>query len=226
MEARLAKGEPLETAILEEVKKLISESKAIHFDGNGYSEEWKQEAAKRGLDVETSAPLMYDRYMLPQSVEMFERTGVLSRKEIEARNEVKWEMYSKKVQIESRVLGDLAINHITPAAVRYQGLLLDNVYKIHKVFGEKKAAKVAAPGMSNIESISENIEAIRKGVDDMVAERHKANRMPDERSKAIAYHDNVVPLMEKIRKSIDSLELMVDNEIWPLPKYRELLFIR
>ena len=226
VEARLAKGEPLETAILEEVKKLISESKAIHFDGNGYSEEWKQEAAKRGLDVETSAPLMYDRYMLPQSVEMFERTGVLSRKEIEARNEVKWEMYSKKVQIESRVLGDLAINHITPAAVRYQGLLLDNVYKIHKVFGEKKAAKVAAPGMSNIESISENIEAIRKGVDDMVAERHKANRMPDERSKAIAYHDNVVPLMEKIRKSIDSLELMVDNEIWPLPKYRELLFIR
>lgn len=226
VEARLAKGEPLETAILEEVKKLISESKAIHFDGNGYSEEWKQEAAKRGLDVETSAPLMYDRYMLPQSVEMFERTGVLSRKEIEARNEVKWEMYSKKVQIESRVLGDLAINHITPAAVRYQGLLLDNVYKIHKVFGEKKAAKMAAPGMSNIESISENIEAIRKGVDDMVAERHKANRMPDERSKAIAYHDNVVPLMEKIRKSIDSLELMVDNEIWPLPKYRELLFIR
>lgn len=226
VEARLAKGETLETAILEEVKKLISESKAIHFDGNGYSEEWKQEAARRGLDVETSAPLMYDRYMLPSSVEMFERTGVLSHKEIEARNEVKWEMYSKKVQIESRVLGDLAINHITPAAVRYQALLLDNVYKIHKVFGEKKAAKVAAPGMSNIESISENIEAIRKGVDDMVAERHKANRMPDERSKAIAYHDKVVPLMEKIRKSIDSLELMVDNEIWPLPKYREMLFIR
>ena len=226
VEAREKKGEPREQAILAEVKKLIKESEAIHFDGNGYSEEWKQEAARRGLDVETSAPLMYDRYMLPSSVGMFERTGVLSLKEIEARNEVKWEMYSKKLQIESRVLGDLAINHIIPAAVRYQSTLLDNVYKISQLFKGDKANRIAAQDLSNIEQISDNMAAIKSGVEEMVKERHIANRKPNEREKAIAYHDKVFPLMEKIREHIDSLELMVDNEIWPLPKYRELLFIR
>ena len=226
VEAREKKGEPREQAILAEVKKLIKESEAIHFDGNGYSEEWKQEAARRGLDVETSAPLMYDRYMLPSSVGMFERTGVLSLKEIEARNEVKWEMYSKKLQIESRVLGDLAINHIIPAAVRYQSTLLDNVYKISQLFKGDKAKRIAAQDLSNIEQISDNMAAIKSGVEEMVKERHIANRKPNEREKAIAYHDKVFPLMEKIREHIDSLELMVDNEIWPLPKYRELLFIR
>lgn len=226
VEAREKKGEHREQAILAEVKKLIKESEAIHFDGNGYSEEWKQEAARRGLDVETSAPLMYDRYMLPSSVGMFERTGVLSLKEIEARNEVKWEMYSKKLQIESRVLGDLAINHIIPAAVRYQSTLLDNVYKISQLFKGDKANRIAAQDLSNIEQISDNMAAIKSGVEEMVKERHIANRKPNEREKAIAYHDKVFPLMEKIREHIDSLELMVDNEIWPLPKYRELLFIR
>ena len=226
VEAREKKGEPREQAILAEVKKLIKESEAIHLDGNGYSEEWKQEAARRGLDVETSAPLMYDRYMLPSSVGMFERTGVLSLKEIEARNEVKWEMYSKKLQIESRVLGDLAINHIIPAAVRYQSTLLDNVYKISQLFKGDKANRIAAQDLSNIEQISDNMAAIKSGVEEMVKERHIANRKPNEREKAIAYHDKVFPLMEKIREHIDSLELMVDNEIWPLPKYRELLFIR
>lgn len=226
VDAREKKGEPREQAILAEVKKLIKESEAIHFDGNGYSEEWKQEAARRGLDVETSAPLMYDRYMLPSSVGMFERTGVLSLKEIEARNEVKWEMYSKKLQIESRVLGDLAINHIIPAAVRYQSTLLDNVYKISQLFKGDKANRIAAQDLSNIEQISDNMAAIKSGVEEMVKERHIANRKPNEREKAIAYHDKVFPLMEKIREHIDSLELMVDNEIWPLPKYRELLFIR
>ena len=226
VEAREKKGEPREQAILAEVKKLIKESEAIHFDGNGYSEEWKQEAARRGLDVETSAPLMYDRYMLPSSVGMFERTGVLSLKEIEARNEVKWEMYSKKLQIESRVLGDLAINHIIPAAVRYQSTLLDSVYKISQLFKGDKANRIAAQDLSNIEQISDNMAAIKSGVEEMVKERHIANRKPNEREKAIAYHDKVFPLMEKIREHIDSLELMVDNEIWPLPKYRELLFIR
>jgi len=189
-------------------------------------EEWKKEAAERGLDVETSAPLLYDRYTLPQTVEMFERTGVLSKKEIEARNEVKWEMYSKKIQIESRVIGDLAVNHIIPAAVRYQSLLLDNVYKIQQLFKGDKADRIAAQDLANIEAISDNISAIKSGVEAMVNARHVANRKSDERSKAIAYHDKVFPLMEEIRTHIDSLELMVDNEIWPLPKYRELLFIR
>lgn len=226
VDARIAAGEPQNQAIFKEMRQLIIESKAIHFDGNGYSDEWKAEAARRGLDVENSAPLMYDAYTREESVGMFERTRVLTRKEIEARNEVKWEMYSKKVQIESRVLGDLAINHIIPAATRYQSVLLDNVYKIKELFSGEKMQKVAAHDLNAIELMSEYISRIRNGVEDMVAKRHIANRMPDERSKAIAYHDTIVPAMEEIRQSIDSLELMVDNEIWPLPKYRELLFIR
>lgn len=226
VDARVAKGESLNQAIFKEMRKLVIASKAIHFDGNGYSEEWKEEAARRGLDVENSAPLMYDAYTKEDSVKMFERTGVLTPKEIEARNEVKWEMYSKKVQIESRVLGDLAINHIIPAATRYQSVLLDNVYKIKELFSGEKMEKIAAHDLNAIELMSDYIAKIRNGVEEMVVKRHKANRMPDERSKAIAYHDDIVPAMEEIRKSIDALELMVDNEIWPLPKYREMLFIR
>ena len=226
VEARMAKGENKEKAILDEVRKLVKESKAIHFDGNGYSDEWKEEAARRGLDVETSAPLMYDSYMSPSSIEMFARTGVLSKKEIEARNEVKWEMYTKKIQIESRVLGDLAINHIIPAAIRYQSLLLDNVYKIKELFKGDKSDRIASQDLASIESISEHVSAIKSGVATMVDARRKANRIDSEREKAIAYHDEVAPQMETIRYHIDKLELMVDNEIWPLPKYRELLFIR
>ncbi len=223
---RIEAGEEKNKAILHEVRKLIVESKPIHFDGNGYSDEWKEEAKRRGLDTETSAPLMYDAYTRPESVEMFAKSGVLSLKEIEARNEVKWETYSKKIQIESRVLGDLAINHIIPAAVRYESVLLDNVYKIKQLFSGAKADDIASLDMENIEQISENIAAIKRKVKEMTEVRHKANRMPDERSKAIAYHDDVLPKMEEIREHIDSLELMVDNEIWPLPKYRELLFVR
>ena len=226
VEARVARGEERDHAILQEVKKLLAESKPIHFDGNGYSDEWKEEAARRGLDVETSAPLMYDRYMTPASVEMFEKTGVLTRKEIEARNEVKWEMYTKKIQIESRVLGDLAINHIIPAAVRYQSLLLDNVFKIQQLFKGAKADTISAQDLANIEKISDHVSAIKSGVEAMVNARKHANRLDTERAKAIAYHDEVAPYMEEIRRHIDKLELMVDNEIWPLPKYRELLFVR
>jgi len=226
VDKRVGAGEDREHAILDEVKKLIKASKNIHFDGNGYSDEWKEEAARRGLDVEASAPLLYDRYMLPQSVEMFEKTGVLSKKEIEARNEVKWEMFTKKVQIESRVLGDLAINHIIPAAVRYQSLLLDNVYKIQQLFKGSKADNISAQDLANIEAISDHISAIKSGVENMINARKRANRIGSERGKAIAYHDDVAPYMEEIRRHIDKLELMVDNEIWPLPKYREMLFIR
>lgn len=226
VDAAVADGEDMTSAILKEVKNLIKQSEAIHFDGNGYSDEWKEEAARRGLDVETSAPLMYDAYQRPETVEMFARTGVFTQKELEARNEVKWEMYTKKIQIESRVLGDLAINHVIPAATRYQSLLLDNVFKIKQLFKDDKADTIARQDMSSIEQMSDHMANIRSSVDRMISERKKANRLDDERSKAIAYHDNVVPLMEDIRYGIDKLELMVDNEIWPLPKYRELLFIR
>lgn len=226
VDCRVAGGEKPDNAIFAEVQTLVRESENIHFDGNGYSDEWKEEAARRGLDVETSAPLMYDAYMLPSSIEMFTRTGVLSKKEIEARNEVKWEMYTKKIQIESRVLGDLAINHIIPAAIRYQSLLLDNVYKIKELFRGEKSDRIASQDLASIEAISEHMSAIKSGVAAMVDGRRKANRIEDERAKAIAYHDDVAPKMETIRYHIDKLELMVDNEIWPLPKYRELLFIR
>lgn len=222
----MAKGVSRDTAIMTEIKRLIRESRRIQFDGNGYSDEWKEEAKRRGLDVETSAPLMYDAYQRPETVEMFARTGVFTQKELEARNEVKWEMYTKKIQIESRVLGDLAINHVIPAATRYQSLLLENVYKIKQLFKGEKADKIARQDMSSIEQIADNMAAIKSNVELMIDARRHANHLPDERSKAIAYHDDVFPLMEKIRYSIDKLELMVDNEIWPLPKYRELLFIR
>ncbi|MDE6007256.1 MAG: glutamine synthetase III [Muribaculaceae bacterium] len=226
VDKRVNEGQDRDFAILDEVKKLLREAKPIHFDGNGYSDEWKEEAARRGLDVETSAPLMYDRYMDDDTVEMFEKSGVLSKKEIEARNEVKWEMYTKKIQIESRVLGDLAINHIIPAAVRYQSLLLDNVFKIQQLFKGSKADTISAQDLANIEAISDHVSVIKTSVESMINARKHANRIESEREKAIAYHDNVIPFMEEIRYHIDKLELMVDNEIWPLPKYRELLFIR
>lgn len=226
VEERIERGENKEEAILCEVKKLIKETKAIHFDGNGYSEEWKQEAARRGLDIENSVPLVYDAYTADSSIKMFAREGVFSSTEISARNEVKWEMYTKKVQIEARVLGDLAINHILPVAIRYQNVLLDSVSKITALFDSDKAAVIAYRDLNCIEEMSDHIASIRTGVEDMTDARKIANKIERQREKAIAYHDNVVPLMEQIRYHIDKLELMVDNEMWPLPKYREMLFIR
>lgn len=226
VDERIRKGEQFKNAVLTEVRELLIKSRNIRFDGNGYSEEWLEEAKRRGLDTESSAPLMFDAYLSPESIRMFEDTGVFSKVELEARNEVKWEMYTKKVQIEARVLGDLAINHIIPAATRYQSLLLDNVYKIKQLFPSEKGEKIAAQDMAGIEDIAFHISEIRAKVNSLVEARKVANRIEIEREKAIAYHDNVAPLMSDIRNHIDKLELMVDNEIWPLPKYREMLFIR
>ena len=222
----VASGTPLRQAILGEVRKLIIQSRPIHFDGNGYSEEWVEEAKRRGLDCETSAPKIFDAYLTRESEEMFERTGVFTRVELEARNEVKWEMYTKKVQIEARVLGDLALNHIIPVATRYQSILVDNLVKIKTLFGDHNSAALFGHDMDTIEGISMHMEAIKTEVEAMVEARKKANGCDNERQKAIMYHDNVAPRMETIRYHIDKLELMVDNEMWPLPKYRELLFIR
>ena len=226
VDKRIAAGEALEHAILTEVKALITLSKPIHFDGNGYSDEWKEEAAKRGLDCETSTPLIFDSYLKPESVEMFSRTGVFSEVELKARNEVKWEIYTKKIQIESRVLGDLATNHVLPVATRYQSFLLDNVYKIKNLFPADRGAKIAEQDLCMIEKMAEHMSIIKQTVHDMIAARKIANKIESEREKAIAYHDTVYPKMDVIRYHIDKLELMVDDEMWPLPKYRELLFIR
>lgn len=226
VDALIAKGEPKVSAILDVVRKYIKESKPIHFDGNGYSEEWKAEALKRGLDCETSVPVIFDNYLKEESVKMFESTGVMTRKELKARNEVKWETYTKKIQIEARVLGDLAMNHIIPISTKYQSELIDNVYKIRSLFSEDKAVLLCGKDLDIIEEIGHRELAIKEKVEEMIEARKKANKIADEREKAIAYHDTVAPKFDEIRYHIDKLELIVDDQMWTLPKYRELLFIR
>ena len=226
VDAKIADGKETFAAILEVLRKDIKECKAIHFDGNGYSDEWKAEAARRGLDCETSVPVIFDNYLKESSIRMFESTGVMTRKELEARNEVKWETYTKKIQIEARVLGDLAMNHIIPTATRYQTSLIDNVYKMKDLFPADKASALSSRNLEIIEDIANRTNFIKEKVDEMVEARKVANKIESEREKAIAYHDKIVPMLEAIRYHIDKLELVVDDQIWTLPKYRELLFIR
>ncbi len=213
-------------AIIDILREDIKTCKPIRFDGNGYSDEWKAEAARRGLDVETSCPVIFDRYLDAESVQMFESLGVMTRKELEARNEVKWETYTKKIQIEARVLGDLSMNHIIPVATNYQSRLLANIESMHKVFPAMKADALSARNLKLVEEIAERTSRIETQVEELVAARKVANRIADEREKAIAYHDTVAPFFDSIRRQIDKLELIVDDAFWPLPKYRELLFIR
>ena len=226
VDAKIADGKETFAAILEVLRKDIKECKAIHFDGNGYSDEWKAEAARRGLDCETSVPVIFDNYLKESSVRMFESTGVMTRKELEARNEVKWETYTKKIQIEARVLGDLAMNHIIPTATRYQTSLIDNVYKMKDLFPADKASALSSRNLEIIEDIANRTNFIKEKVDEMVEARKVANKIESEREKAIADHEKIVPMLEAIRYHIDKLELVVDDQIWTLPKYRELLFIR
>lgn len=225
VDAKIAAGATKDKAIFEVLKEYIKISKPIRFDGNGYSEEWKIEAHKRGLDCETSVPEIYKAYTSKQSVELFAKTGVLTEKELHARNEVKWETYTKKIQIEARVLGDLCLNHIIPVATRYQSLLLDNVSKIKKIYPEKFET-LGGMNSALIEEIALHLTAIKTNVDAMVEERKVANKIDHEYDKAVAYHDKVLPYFDVIRYHVDKLELIVDDEMWTLPKYRELLFIR
>ena len=226
VEALQAAGKSKEVAIFETLKAYIKESKPIRFDGNGYCDEWKAEAARRGLDCENSVPLQYDAYLKPEVIRMFRETGVLSEKELEARNEVKWEIYIKKVQIEARVLGDLSMNHIIPVVLHYQSLLLSNITKLKETFSPEEYEELSAEPRRLVRKISKHVNAVTRMTDEMIEARKKANVITDYRSKAIAYHDTVVPFLDDIREHIDELELMVDNQMWPLPKYRELLFIR
>ena len=226
VDALIAKGEDTTKAIVEVIREDIKTCKPIRFDGNGYSEEWVVEATKRGLDVEKSCPVIFERYLDDSSVKMFETLGVMSKKELEARNEVKWETYTKKIQIEARVMGDLSMNHIIPVATHYQSQLLKNVQNMRNIFPTEKADALNARNMKIIEEIAERTAIIEKGVDDLVNARKVANKIEDEHAKAIAYHDSVAPLMDSIRYQIDKLELIVEDDLWTLPKYRELLFIR
>jgi glutamine synthetase len=226
VDAKIAKGENKISAILEVLKDDVKTCKPIRFDGNGYSEEWVKEAAKRGLDVEKSCPVIFEHYLDESSVKMFESTKVMNRKELEARNEVKWETYVKTVQIEARVLGDLAMNHIIPVSTHYQSQLIKNVQGMKDVFSADKADRLSARNMKLIEEIAERTEKIEQLVEDLTEARRVANRIDAIHQRAIAYHDTVCPHMEAIRKEIDKLEMIVEDGLWTLPKYRELLFIR
>ena len=226
VDARLAKGENKMNIILDELRRDIKACAPIRFEGNGYSKEWRDEARLRGLDCETSTPLSYDRYLDDSSVRMFETMNVMHRSELQARNEIKWETYWKKIQIEGRVLGDLCMNHIIPVATRYQSELADNVMKIQSTFPAERAKSLSAYNITLIEQINDHTSFIVQAVTDMTEKRKVANRLIDPRAKAIAYHDTVAPRLEEIRHHIDDLELIIEDELWPLPKYRELLFTR
>lgn len=222
----IAKGEDKTSAIIDVLRKDIKTCKPIHFDGNGYSDEWVEEAKRRGLDCENSCPIVFDRYLDEQSIEMFESTGVMARNELVARNEVKWEMYTKKIQIEARVMGDLTMNHIIPVATHYQSQIAENVSHMFNIFERTEAEQLTCRNKKIIREIAERTQRIETGVEELINARKIANKITSEREKAIAYHDTVAPKMEEIRYQIDKLELIVSDELWTLPKYRELLFIR
>ena len=220
VDAKIEMGVKKEKAIYETLKHIIKRCKDIHFDGNGYSEEWKQEAARRGLDCETSVPLIFDRCLDEKSIKMFGDMGVYSKVEVEARTEVKWETYTKKIQIEARVLGDITMNNIIPVASKYESLLLDKAFKM-KELGLNYDSDIEL-----IRDIQNHTSAIQRLVGEMVEARKVANRVEDQREKAILYHDTVAIYLDQIRQHIDKLEEVIDDQLWPLPKYRELLFIR
>ena len=224
LDKELASGKALEVAVMDTLKPIISSIiDVVCFDGNGYTDEWKEEAARRGLDTETSVPEMIKSFTKPESVEMFTSLGIYTTKELEARNEVKWEMYTKKVQIESRVMGRMAINHVIPAALAYQNTLLKNLTMMKENFPDSYQEK-AAVTITLIEKISHRIEQLQKGVAKMIEARKSANTIENEYEKAKAYHE-IAESLFAIRRPIDKLEEIVDNDMWPLPKYRELLFI-
>ena len=226
VDALVAGGKDLHAAIIAVLREDIKTCKPIRFNGNGYSDEWVEEATKRGLDVEKSCPLIFDRYLDKESIEMFESLNVMNAKELEARNEIKWETYTKKIQIEARIFGDLSINHIIPQVVAYQTKLAQNVAALKAILSDDEFKVLAASNLALISEISERVKAIEEGCEALTESRRVANKIESEREKAIAYHDTVEPLMDQIRYHIDKLEAKVDDEVWTLPKYREMLFIR
>ena len=226
VDRRVASGIPVMKALLDETRDTFRSCEKVCFDGNGYSEEWKAEAAVRGLDCETSAPLIYDSLLSERTTEVFGRTGVMSETELRARAEIDWEIYSKKIEIEARVLADLTANHILPVATRYQSVLLDNVSKMKEIFEEDEYRKVASGEIDIIREIATRISEARSLVIRMEETADRIIEMESERERAVAFHDEIVPFLDEIRVHVDALEMIVDDQMWPLPKYRELLFVR
>jgi len=222
----IEKGVDKDEAILQILRQYIIDSKNVRFEGNGYSDAWVKEAEKRGLSNIKTTPHALDAYVSKKTKELFKRFDIHNERELNARHDIYLENYSKKIQIESRVMGDLALNHIIPSAIEYQNLLLDNVGGLKEIFSPAEFKKLAEVQIETIKDISEHISAVKTNVEKMVEARKKANKVEGARAHAVAYCENVVPFFETIRYHVDKLELMVDDEYWPLPKYRELLFNR
>lgn len=225
VDRKIKSGTPVMQAVLDETRDTFRACQNICFDGNGYSDEWKAEAQKRGLDCEGSVPLTYDAFTSKQTLKVFEETKVMTEVELDSRKEVFWEIYCKKMAIEGKVLSDLTTNHVIPVAIRYQNILLDNVRNLKDIYGDKDFRKMAASQMDLIKCISEDISAAESLVDELDALDAKLSNEEEGRAAAILYHDKMAPMLEEIRSHVDSLEMMVDDQMWPLPKYRELLFI-
>lgn len=226
VDAQVEKSANKEDAIYKILRRYIKESKRIRFEGNSYGDEWIEEAAKRGLANVASTPEALKIMTSEEVIQMFEEHDVLTRREVLARYEIDLENYIKKIQIESRIIGDLSHNHIIPTAIRYQNTLVENVKGLKEVLDIKTFVKLSNSQMQNIKEISEHISIVRQLVADMIDKRKIANKIEDSAEKARLYNQEVLPFFEKIRYHVDKLELLVDDELWPLPKYRELLFIK
>ncbi len=223
---RITNGDKKDEAILKELQVLIKSSKKIRFEGNGYGDEWAKEAAKRGLSNHKDTPRALEVWAKKESIKLFDDLGILTPVEIEAKHEIELENYILKIQIESRAMGDLAKNHIIPAAIAYQNSLIENVTGLIEVMGEKEGKKLAKTQIETIRSISNHINTINDMVDEMIEQRKKANKLESASKKAYAYCDNIKGMFDEIRYHVDKLEITVDDEIWPLPKFREMLFTK
>ncbi|MFO7922478.1 MAG: glutamine synthetase III [Bacteroidales bacterium] len=222
----IEKGVKKDEAVFQVIKKFILESRNGRFDGNNYSDEWKKEAEKRGLTNVSDVLEALSALVSAKSKDVFSEMNVFTARELEARLEIDIEKYTKKLQIEARVLGDLAINHILPTVYRYQNVLIENVKGLKDLFNDSEFEKLSGNQLSSIKEISSRAAMVNIKVNNMIDERRKANVIEDGHKKAREYADNVKPYLEEIRYQIDHLEMIVDDETWPLPKYRELLFIR
>lgn len=223
VDKRIEKGEDTMTAILNETRETYKACQKICFDGNGYSEEWKKEAEKRKLDCESSAPITFDAFTSKRSIDVFKESNVLTEVELKARNEVFWETYSKKIEIEARTLRDMALNHLLPVAVSYKSNLLDIIWKAKEVYGDDYKKYIEYES-SQVAEISKKVCNVYECCGRIDTECDRLMKIGS-REQAVEFHDKVIPIMEKIRAELDTLEMIIDDQMWPMPKYRELLFI-
>jgi len=226
VDAQIAQGLKKDDAIFNVLKDYIKASKKIRFEGDGYSDAWKDEAAKRGLKNTPDTPRALDFLVTKDAEGLFEKHGVLSKVELHARYEILQEEYFKHLQIESRTLGDLVHNHIIPSAIKYQSVMSENLLRLKALLPEATFKKTCKEQLDIIEELSERISKALRFVEEMTEARKKANTIESARERALAYCDTVKPFLSSIRYEVDKMELIVDNETWPLPKYRELLYIR